>query len=111
MTFVDILTAFLILGLFFSGLSQAVMPMQAAWNNAVREYKTTESIEFIAISFRNECAKPDRNIENWKRAVAGVLELEAYEITEMRQGGILRAYKLSCVIGGQAVDVIGVCNE
>jgi len=109
MTLIDVISALLILSIFFIGLSQAFMPVCRAWDRAMTEYRTARTIHFIARSFRDECAKPEKNIENWERNVSIAKELERYEISELRQGGILRALKLSCVISGERFEIIGVC--
>ena len=110
MTFIDALAALLILGFFLFGLSDAVLPAYKAWNSAAAEYRTARTIRFVAQSFRNECAKQDRNIERWEKANAAAKELESFEISEMRQGDILRALKAACVISGERVEIIGVCT-
>lgn len=108
MTYADVITALLILGFFFAGFSQAFLPVYNAWNDAEREYQTAGSIQFVAQSFQNECAKSGGNLDNWKKAVKTVKELEKYEITELRQDDIIRAYRLSCIISGQTLEVIGL---
>jgi hypothetical protein len=110
MTFTDIIAAVLIMAFFLAGLSQAVFPAWTAWNRISGEYQTARSIAFVAASFRKECARTDRNIETWKRAVSIVRELESCEITEYRQEDILRALKASCVISGETVEIIGLCT-
>jgi hypothetical protein len=110
MTFADVITAMIILGLFFFGLSQAFMPAYNAWEKASAEYNTAKTIQFIAESFRRECGKPDRNIENWKKNVTVAKELEAYEISELKQGEIVKALKMVCVVSGQRIEIIGLCT-
>ena len=110
MTFIDAITALLLLSFFLFGFSDAFMPAYKAWDSAAAEYRTARTIHFAAQSFRNECAKPDRNIENWKKATAAAKELESFEISEIRQGSILRALKAVCVISGERVEIIGVCT-
>ncbi|GHU96933.1 hypothetical protein FACS189483_01410 [Spirochaetia bacterium] len=110
MTFSEIMAAIIITVLFSIGFSQAALPAFRAWNRANNDYQCAESIRFVAESFKNECSKPNRNIETWKRDVAIVRELESYEIDEMWQGGILRALKLSCVLSGEALEIIGLCT-
>ena len=110
MTFIDLVTAIIILGLFFFGFSQALLPAYTAWEAAMAEYRTAKTILFVAESFRRECEKPGRNIENWKKQVAASKELESYEITELWQGGVLRALKLFSVISGEQLEVIGLCT-
>ena len=110
MTFVDVVTATAILVVFFSGLSQSYLPAFRAWEKAEAEHRKGQTIYFVAESFRGECAKRDRNIENWKRIIAAAKELESVEIIEMREGEELRAIKAKCVIGGEYVEIIGLCT-
>jgi len=92
------------------GFSQAFMPAYLAWGRAMETYKTARTISFVAQSFRNECAKSDRNIERWKKTVSVAKELEHCEFFEYRQGDTLRAIKASCVISGEIVEIIGLCT-
>jgi len=110
MTFIETVTALIIMSFFLSGFSQAFMPAYLAFGKAMETYKTARTIAFVAQSFRNECAKPDRNIERWKKTVSIAKELEHYEFTEYRQEGILRALKASCVISGEIIEIIGLCT-
>jgi hypothetical protein len=110
MTFIETITAMVIMSFFMLGFSQAFMPAYFAWGRAMETYKTARTIDFVAQSFRNECAKSDRNIERWKNTVSFAKELEHYEFTEYRQKGILRALKVSCVISGEIVEIIGLCT-
>ena len=107
MNFINAITALSILSFFFSGFSQAILPAYAAWNIAIAEYKTAKTIHFVAESFRRECEKPDRNIENWKKHVSIAKELESYEISELRKNNVLRALKLVSIIGGERIEIIG----
>jgi hypothetical protein len=109
MTFVDLFTALVITVFFLAGFSQAFLPVYYAWGRAEREYTSARTIHFIAETFKAECAKPDRDIERWKKTVAIAGELESYEISELRQEGIVRALKVSCVISGEPVEIIGLC--
>ena len=109
MTFIDIVTAMVILGLFFSGFSQVFLPVYQAWDSAAVDYRTGQTIHFIAESFERECGKLDRNIESWRKAATAAKELESYEITELWQGDVLRALKLKCTISGEYLEIIGVC--
>ncbi|GHV77503.1 hypothetical protein AGMMS49942_23240 [Spirochaetia bacterium] len=110
MTLTEILAALLIVGLFLAGLSQSVFPAITAWDRTNREYRAANSIHFVAASFRKECVKENRNIENWKKAVAAVPELVSYEITEIRQGDLIRALRLSCIVADEHIEVIGLCT-
>jgi hypothetical protein len=111
MAFIDVISALVIFGFFISGFSQAFLPAYNAWDNAAKEYRTAQTINFIAESFKQECSKQNRNIDNWKNAVATVKELNSYEITELWQGEILRALKLTCIISGEYLEIIGVCTQ
>ena len=110
MTFIDAITALLILSFFLFGFSDAFLPAYKAWHAAMAEYRTAQTIHFVAGSFRNECAKPDRNIENWKKATAAAKELESCEISEIVQGDVLRALKAVCIISGERLEIIGLCT-
>ena len=110
MTFIDAITATLVLVVFLSGFSDAFMPVWRAWERAADEHRTGQTIHFIAESFKNECVKPDRNIENWKKTVGASKELESIELIEMREGEELRAIKARCLIGGEYIEIIGLCK-
>lgn len=110
MTFIEILIALIITGFFLVGFSQAFLPAFHAWDNAMKTYQTAHTIDFIARSFKAECAKPDRDMERWKRAVLTAKELEHYEITEYWQGDMLRALKALCIISGEPIEIIGLCT-
>jgi hypothetical protein len=109
MTFIETLSAILILAMFFAGFSQVFFPAYEAWHNAMFDLRTAKSIQFVSESFRNECAKQDRDIERWKNAVSTVKELESCEITELTQGGIVLALKAACIISGERLEIIGLC--
>ena len=85
------------------------MPAYNAWEKAASELRAAKAIHFIAESFRRECGKPDRNIDNWEMQAAAVKELESYEITELWQGDVFRALKLLFFVSGIRVEVIGLC--
>jgi hypothetical protein len=110
MTFGEVITALLILSFFFVGFSQVFLPANAAWHNAMFDFKTAKTIHFISESFKNECIKPDRNIDNWKKAVSATRELEDCVITEIKQDEILRALKAVCIISGERIEIIGLCT-
>ena len=109
MTLIDAVTALILLGVFLSGFSQAFLPAYNCWNEASAEYNTAHTIQFVAESFRLECAKPNPNIESWKAAAAAAKELESYTITELWHGEELFALKAACVISGECIEIIGVC--
>ena len=111
MTLIDAIIAPFILSLFLAGFSQASLPAYKAWNRTMAEYKTAKTMHFIAESFRNECAKPDRNIDNWEKATAAAKEFESCEISEIRRDDVLLALKAACVISGERLEIIGVCAQ
>jgi uncharacterized protein YukE len=92
------------------GFSQAFIPAYNAWNNATKEYNTAYTIEFIAKSFRQECAKLNPNMEKWKKTVSVARELESCEVKGLRHEDELRAFKASCVISGEYLEIIGLCR-
>jgi hypothetical protein len=110
MTFTDCMAALIITSLFLTGFARAAVPAYTAWRQAHQDYREARDIAFVAESFRRECAKSDRNIERWKQAVSIVPELEVGDITEYKEGLSLRALRLTCVIAGEPVEVIGVCT-
>ena len=110
MTFIDAIAALVILGFFLAGFSQAFIPAMTAWEEAMWQYRTAKTIEFIAGTFRRECGKPDRDIENWKRQVSVAKELEGLFIEEIWKEEVLLALKAVCVISGEAIEVIGLCE-
>ena len=111
MTFIDAISATFVLVVFLGGFSPALLPAWRAWEKAEAEYRTGRTIHFIAESFKSECAKPDRDIDNWKKTTSAARELESLEIIEMREGEELRAIKARCVIGGEYIEIIGLCTQ
>jgi len=109
MTFIDAVVAIIIVTVFLSGFSGAFLPAYNAWNNATAEYNAARTIHFIAQSFRDECGKPDRNMDRWKKAVSTAKELESYEISELRKGDELYALKAVCFVSGERLEIIGLC--
>ena len=109
MTFIETLCALTILVFFLSGFSQVFLPAYELWEKAVKTYRTAHTINFIAESFKNECIKPDRNIDRWKRTVSIAKEMEQCEIYEYWQENALRAVKLTCLISGEKIEIMGVC--
>jgi hypothetical protein len=108
MTLTDLIAGTIIFLLFVSGVSQAALPMLQAWNRLSFEYQQIRSVSFVAESFRNECKKPAPDMDKWKQDISVVRGLEVAEITEIRRNDTLRALKLSCVIGGEQFESIGV---
>jgi len=110
MTFIDTITAVVILVVFLSGISQSFLPAWRAWERAETEYRTAHTLRFISETFKSECARPDRNLENWKKKIDAARELESLEIIEMREGEVLRAIKARLFIGGEYIEIIGLCS-
>jgi hypothetical protein len=110
MTFIDVISAMVILVVFLAGISPTLLPTWAAWEKAEAEHRAAQTLRFISETFKSECAKPDRNIEKWRKMIGAARELESIEITEMREGAELRALKASCVIGGEYIEIIGLCT-
>jgi len=111
MTFIEVIAASVIFGIFLLGFSQASLPLYGAWNRTMAEYNAAKTLYFVSESFRRECAKPDMNIENWKKAVSAAKELENYEVSELRHGTVLRAYRAVCIVSGERHEIIGVCSS
>jgi len=109
MTFIDAITALVVLGIFMLGFSQIFLPAYVAWEKARAEYSTAKTIQFIAESFRKECSRQDRNIDRWKKTVAVSKELETCEVTEIKQEDVVYALKAICVISGERLEIIGLC--
>ena len=110
MTFIDAVSAMFVLVVFLGGFSPALLPVWRAWEKAEVEYRTGRTINFIAESFKGECAKPERDIENWKKIIKTAIELESLEIIEMMEGEDLWALKVRCFIGGEYIEIIGLCT-
>ena len=111
MTFTDALAALVIISLFFFTFSQVFLPAFNAWKKAADEYNNVKTINFISESFKNECAKPDRNIERWKKTVSSVENLDYCEISELKHGGKLRALKATCVLAGERFEILALCSQ
>ena len=110
MTFIEVIAATVIFGIFLMGFSQASLPLYGAWSRTMAEYKAAKTLHFVSESFRRECSKPDMNFENWKIAVSAAKELDSYEISELKPGTVSRAYRAVCVISGERYEIIGVCG-
>jgi type II secretory pathway pseudopilin PulG len=109
MTLIDVIVAMLILSVFFAGFSQIFLPAYNAWNIAVSEYNTAHTLQFLAESFRKECAKPVFNTENWNKIAATAKELESFEISELWREGQLVALKAVCIVAGEHLEIVGLC--
>jgi len=110
MSLIDVVTALVILSLFLFGFSQIFLPVFNEWRKAASEYYAAHTIKFIAESFRKECAKPYRNMDEWKKNVSVAKELESCEITELRNGDTLYALKAACIIAGEHIEILGLCK-
>ena len=110
MTFVDVIAATLVLVVFLGGFSSALLPAWRAWEKAESEHRTAQMLRFISETFKSECAKPDRDMENWKKKIDAAKELQSLEIIEMMDGEVLRALKARCIIGGEHIEIIGLCE-
>jgi hypothetical protein len=110
MTFTDLIAGTVIFLLFIAGFSQAALPLLKTWNGLSFTYQHVRSVSFVESSFRKECEKPKRDIEKWKHDISAVRGLESAEITEIRQGDIVRALRLDCVIAGEYFQSIGLCT-
>ena len=112
MTFIEVISAIILLSFFFFGFSQVFLPAYFEWNRATAEYYIAHTIYFIAQSFRNECAKINPDIENWKKTVSVAKELESCSVIELlhNENEELLAYKAICIIAGERVEIIGLCT-
>ena len=109
MTLIDVIAATAIIVVFLTGFSGALLPAWRAWEEAEAELRTGQTIHFIAESFRSECAKPDRNMEKWREMAALSRGIEGIELSEMKQGELVRAFRAACVIGGEHIEIMGLC--
>jgi hypothetical protein len=110
MTFTNLIVGIVIFSFFLVGISEAIVPVINTWESTITEYRISRSIKFVAVSFTQECGKKNRDIEAWKKTVSIVKELQSYEILEMYQGSTLRALKADCIIGGEQIEIIGLCT-
>jgi len=110
MNLINVVVALVILSLFLVGFSQIFLPAFNEWRKAASEYYAAHTIKFIADSFRKECAKPHRNMQKWKENMRVAKELESCEITELKSGGKLYAFKAACVIAGERIEILGLCK-
>jgi len=110
MNLIDAIVALVILGLFLFGFSQIFLPAFNEWGRAASEYYAAHTIQFIAESFKKECANPYRNMEKWKKTVSAAKELESCEITELKKEDELYALKAACIIAGERIEILGLCK-
>jgi len=110
MNLIDAVIALVILGFFLLGFSQIFLPVFNEWSKAASDYYAAHTIQFIADSFRKECAKPYPNMENWRKTVSVAKELESCEITEIKKDDELYALKAACVIAGIHIEILGLCK-
>ena len=109
MTYIEVISALIIFGLFITGFTQIFFPAYNAMINSKQELYNAKTIEFIAASFRNECSRPGRDMDKWKNDVAAVKELKEYQITEMVKDNAVWALRLNCVLYDRPLEVIGLC--
>jgi len=110
MNLINIVIALIVLSLFLLGFSQIVLPAFNSWRKAASEYYAAHTIQFIADSFRKECAKPYRNMEKWRETVSVAKELESCEIIELKREDELYALKAMCIIAGEYIEILGLCK-
>jgi hypothetical protein len=110
MNLINVVVALVILSLFLVGFSQIFLPAFNEWRRAASEYYAAHTIKFIADSFRKECAKPRRNMQEWKENMRVAKELESCEITELKSGDKIYALKAACVIAGERIEILGLCK-
>ena len=111
MTLIDAIIALLVLSCFLLGFAQIILPAFTAWNNEMTEYYAAKTMFFIAESFKNECAKPERNIDKWRKDITSAKELESCEIIELLKEDCVFALKAICVIAGEEIEIIGLCSS
>jgi len=109
MTYIEIITAIVILGFFLSGFSQVYLPMYNVREKVLAEYRTIEAIRIIDESFRKECNKTDRDMEDWKKNITTIKELDDLEIIELKENEITRALMAKCNVSGEHIEIIGLC--
>ena len=110
MNFISLITAFIILGVFLFGFSQLLLPAQSLWEAALEKYRTAKTIYFISESFKNECIKPDKNMDNWAKLVSSAKELDSYTISEIRKNDVLWGFKAILIISGEHIEVLGAIS-
>jgi type II secretory pathway pseudopilin PulG len=109
MTYLEIMAALIVLSVFAAGAGPAVFPAFLAWNRAEREYAAAHALSFVADSFRAECGRQDRDMERWKKTALTVPLLEDYAIDKLRTDGVVWGFKLSAMIDGERIEVLGEC--
>ena len=110
MNLTDVLVSVVILALFFTGFIPLCIHAMKSWDSLMKEFKTVNTIRLVSDSFKSECAKPKHDMEEWKKMMGSLGELQNYKITEIVQGNILRALKLDCVIAGENIEIMGLCT-
>jgi len=110
MHLIDAVVALIVLGLFLFGFSQIFLPAFNEWSRAASEYYAAHTIQFIAESFKKECAKPHPNMKKWKETVSAAKELQSCEITELIKEDKLYALRAACVIAGEQIVILGLCK-
>jgi len=110
MNLIDVVIALIIIGFFLFGFSQIFLPAFNEWRKAASEYYAAHTIRFIAESFKKECAKPNRDMEKWKKDMRIAKELESCVIIELKKGDELYALKAACIIAGERIEILGLCK-
>jgi len=110
MSLINAVVVLIVLGFFLFGFSQVFLPAFNEWSKAASEYYAAYTIEFIAESFKKECAKHYPNMEKWKETVSVAKELQSCEISEIRKEDELYALKAVCVIAGERIEILGLCK-
>ena len=107
MNFTNLISALIVISIFLFGFSQIMLPAYNLWENSISGYRTTKAIHFLSESFKNECEKSNRNMENWSRSISSVKELDSYIISELWKEEELWALKAIFVISGEQIEVLG----
>ena len=110
MNIINLLTSIIIISVFLLSFSQILLPAQKHLEAAFEKYKTAKTIYFIYKSFENECAKPNRNLDNWGKLVSSAKELESYTISELLKDDEIWALKGMFIISGENIEVLGVVS-
>jgi prepilin-type N-terminal cleavage/methylation domain-containing protein len=110
MNLIEVIVALAILGFFMFGFSQIFLPAFNEWSRAASDYYAAHTIQFIADSFRKECAKPYPDMKNWRKSVSVAKELESCEITELIKNDKTYALKAVCSIAGEYIEILGLCK-
>jgi len=110
MNLINAVVALVVLGFFMFGFSQIFLPAFNEWNRAASDYYAAHTIQFIADSFRKECAKPYPDMEKWRKNVSAAKGLESCKIIELKKDDVLYALKAACIIAGEHIEILGLCK-